>query len=40
MVVGSGKPYLNASRDAARLQRYVDAFRRLQEQAASEIARG
>lgn len=39
MVVGSRKPFLVASKDAARIQRYVDEFRKLQEQAAAELAR-
>lgn len=36
MVVGSGKPFLNSTRDAARLRRYVDDFRRLQQRFARE----
>ena len=36
MVVGSRKPFLNSKKDAARLQRYEDDFRRLQDQAAAE----
>jgi lysophospholipase L1-like esterase len=39
MVVGSRKPFLNSSKDAARIQRYVDEFQNLQEQAAAELAR-
>jgi hypothetical protein len=37
MVVGSRKPFLDSTRDAARLKRYVDDFRRFQEEAASEL---
>jgi hypothetical protein len=35
MVVGSGKPFLHSKKDADRLQRYVDEFRRQQERFAA-----
>ncbi len=34
MVVGSGKPFLNSRKDGARLKRYVDDFRQLQQRFA------
>jgi hypothetical protein len=36
MVVGSGKGFLNSRKDAARLKRYVEDFRQLQERFAVE----
>jgi len=29
MILGKGKPFLNSSRDAQRIKRYVDEFERL-----------
>jgi hypothetical protein len=37
MVVGSRKPFLDSVEDAARLQRYEEAFRRLQEGFAADF---
>jgi hypothetical protein len=37
MVVGSRKPFLDSTRDAARLQRHADDFRRLQAAAAADL---
>lgn len=39
MVVGARKPFLHATTEARRLATYVDAFRRLQDDAADELAR-
>ena len=37
MVVGSGKPFLDAAKDAPRLARYAEAFRDLQQQAVAQL---